>query len=449
MLRTKSAAIWVLAGSAMISTYAFAAKVGGVSQKLQTDTEDSNTPEANATVWVGGCTGTLIQPDMVVTAGHCINRPSGFKAEDGRWYPVSQLVNNRPQTIGFGNDRRRFALTLSATHFSVLNGADIALLALERSVDPSIAKPAKVLTEEPKRIRWSSQTFDQAGWGLTSESGSAPMTRRAGTANFSSFPCKVDGVKQADKFCVSGTLVLGGDSGGPLYWRDGSGQRWLIGVVQGYDRTTGTSRYVPTFLPAGQMSTRADGSRYEEPDIATFFRTALEASACAHIKRQNATAASPTTTLEAWYSPSRGDNFVSTLGVWKGCYTWETRKPDYSYVRVEGIVFSPDRPRPAGTVPLFSWYSSSRGDNWTTSQHTDEGQRRQRLSPDYGFSRLEGYIYPPDHRAAEGIIPIYSWYSPSRKDNWTTTQFPAEGGARRRLSPDYGFVRLEGYILRP
>jgi hypothetical protein len=60
-----------------------------------------------------------------------------------------------------------------------------------------------------------------------------------------------------------------------------------------------------------------------------------------------------------------------------------------------------------------------------------------------------GYVYPPDFSPVRpDMVPLFSWYSSGRQDNWLTTAHDAEGAARQGLMPGYGFVRLEGYALR-
>jgi hypothetical protein len=45
-----------------------------------------------------------------------------------------------------------------------------------------------------------------------------------------------------------------------------------------------------------------------------------------------------------------------------------------------------------------------------------------------------------------GMIPLYGWYSPSRGDNFATTHPSWRGAAGETRSPDYDFVRVEGFV---
>lgn len=151
---------------------------------------------------------------------------------------------------------------------------------------------------------------------------------------------------------------------------------------------------------------------------------------------------------------------------------WCLRTPDYSLVRLEGYIlqtprdgmtvplrtaFSPDENnnvtttstalragfRPAevlghvfptgrgtsaaGLVPLFSFRSPSRQDDLVTSDRRrfatedDKTTGRAVLPPDYGFVRVEALVFDPDEPQPDGTLPLYRWYSPSRTDFATTS----------------------------
>ena len=154
--------------------------------------------------------------------------------------------------------------------------------------------------------------------------------------------------------------------------------------------------------------------------------------------------------LFSWYSPSLGDNFATTKKISQGCrqesISWDSSS-DYRFVRLEAIIFSPDKPQPEGTIPLYRWYELPHGDNWTTSQHSGKGSIGEPLSQSHSSPYFEGYVYPPSYGFREGLVPIYSWYSPGRVDNWITSQHANVGSRGEGLTPDYRFVRLEGYGL--
>jgi hypothetical protein len=96
--------------------------------------------------------------------------------------------------------------------------------------------------------------------------------------------------------------------------------------------------------------------------------------------------------LHSWFSPGRLDNFATTHPSWVGA-PGQTRSPDYRFVAVEGRILPADGGGVPGTVPLHGWYSPGRGDNSTTSHPSWQGSPGATRSPDYGYSRLEGYAY--------------------------------------------------------
>jgi M6 family metalloprotease-like protein len=143
--------------------------------------------------------------------------------------------------------------------------------------------------------------------------------------------------------------------------------------------------------------------------------------------------------LYSWYDGERKDNFATTDPNWSG--QPGDRKGNYSFVRIEGLVFNPDLPQPSGTIPLYSWYSPSRQDNFTTTQYSPEvGQ----LPPDYGIARKEGYIHDAPRR---GTLPLVSWYNGASgyEDNFATTD-PRWSGSVGREQAGYTLFRTEGYL---
>ncbi|SHI83165.1 hypothetical protein [Pseudozobellia thermophila] len=151
--------------------------------------------------------------------------------------------------------------------------------------------------------------------------------------------------------------------------------------------------------------------------------------------------------LYRWYSTSRGDNFTTTNPAWRGT-RGDRKAPDYTFSRIEGSLFNPNNPQPPGTVAVYSWYSPSRKDNFMTSDPRWRGNRGDTRTPDYRFVRLEGYAYDPDAPPPTGAATLYSWYSPDRGDNFVTTSRAWAGfkGVDSK-APNYNYVRREGYVL--
>jgi hypothetical protein len=406
--------------------------------------DDANTPAANAVVKVGGgCTGTLITPDVVLTAGHCVSEVARGSDDPphppnqvlercrndwqvpGRWYPVRTTI-----TILFGNGTTPF-VPRTATQYTLPVCADMLMLRLDQPVPASVAVPIPVLGNFGDDVggrdarRLAGQSFTIVGWGRD-ETGASVAVRQRGTARYERH--------DDEKLWVSGpNMVQGGDSGGPLLWRSPSGVQLVVGVTQGVDGIG--SRYTTTFRgPLGVM-----------PAVSNWFNVANPyALYCPPVANRPA----GTVPLTSWWSPGRGDNHAAGGPTYAGCFS-SLRSPDYGFYRTEGYAFDPTRPAPVGTIPLYRWFSAERGDNWTTTQHAAIGAAGGSLDPDYRFGRLEGYVFDPARPQPAGTVALYSWFSPSRADNWITTQHPTVGRVGGTLSPDYRFVRLEGYVIAP
>ena len=409
-------------------------------EALRFGRDDVNTPAANAVVWINGCTGTLLTPTMVVSAGHCFphgNRITGWdaglvcsdKEVPGRWYPVEQRINVR-----VGNDQTNPIFTTQASEYTIPGCADIFLVRLDSAVPASAAKPVKVLVSigggngARNAGFFRDKELTVAGWGRTERS-AAPAIRQVGTARY---------VRHDDeKMYVRGagrTITDAGDSGGPLFWDHPSGIRYLVGVLQGPTPGSNENRYTPTFR----------GEIAGKPAVGEWFREIVpDAVYCDDATNPPAN----TVPLVSWWSPSRADNSTTADPRWIGC-EGTIRSPDYGFVRTEGYIFNPTLPQPQGTVRLYSWYSPQRGDNYATTHprwiHWEgDGGTRQ---PNYRLVRLEGFIFSPDRPQPRGTVPLYGWYSSSRGDNWTSAAFEADGRRGTGLRPDYGPPFLMGYI---
>jgi hypothetical protein len=124
-----------------------------------------NSPHENAVVWVGGCTGVLVAPDVVLTAAHCVPIPGGhddWSLQNGNWYPFPNGVSVE---IRFGPDSFQPVFTAMATWFNdvprTLTGGhdDITLLGLDRKVPADVAIPREVLVEKPPTLNMQSQIY--------------------------------------------------------------------------------------------------------------------------------------------------------------------------------------------------------------------------------------------------------------------------------------------------
>ena len=169
-----------------------------------------------------------------------------------------------------------------------------------------------------------------------------------------------------------------------------------------------------------------------------------------------------------WWNESRQDNHLTSNPHMSG------RVGDvldgYRMYRIEGQVFDPRRPQPEGTIPLFSWWSGDRTDNFITSdprwgmpvgdiRWNGEHIVNQPSRDGYRLYRLEGFIYDPKLPKPPNTVPLFSWWNGARRDNFATSQrywsMPLQdirwrgehivGGPVRN---GYHLYRLEGYVKR-
>lgn len=143
--------------------------------------------------------------------------------------------------------------------------------------------------------------------------------------------------------------------------------------------------------------------------------------------------------LSHYWNNSRTDNF-STATV-KGKNNALAAK--YRYVRIDGYVTNTAHNAEGQAVPLWLYYSNTRKDNFTTA--TPQGIKAAE-SGGYKKSGIEGYVLKtvkPEYKHL--YKPLWLYYHDSRKDNFSIA---TPEGIRVAEAGGYRKVRIEGYVRK-
>ena len=180
------------------------------------------------------CTGTLITPNWVLTAGHCSNITAGTVASPASW--PTPLISVRVGGVT-QSDGERLGVSRVVMHpdYLLTSGYDISLLQLSSS---STMAPTQVAGAGERSI-WTPDTMETiVGWGVTSEGGSQPdRLQEAQVPITTDAYCSgaYDDFDATTMVCAGfpqgGVDTCQGDSGGPMFGRDAADALKVVGAT--------------------------------------------------------------------------------------------------------------------------------------------------------------------------------------------------------------------------
>jgi trypsin len=180
------------------------------------------------------CTGTLIAPKWVLTAGHCSSATGAAVATPAAWPP--QLIDVRIGSVKPGQGERvPVRRVVVQPNYLVNSGYDISLLELSTA---STKAPAKVVGAGGAAL-WSSGTLETiVGFGTTSEGGDLPDTLQEAQVPVTTDAYCAGAYSDFDArtmvcagFPQGGVDTCQGDSGGPMFGRDAAGTLKVVGAT--------------------------------------------------------------------------------------------------------------------------------------------------------------------------------------------------------------------------
>jgi trypsin len=180
------------------------------------------------------CTGTLITPDWVLSAGHCGSVTGAVVASPASWPP--QLINVRIGGVSQNDGEQRSASRVVVhPDYLATSGYDISLIQLSQS---STMAPTQV-AGAGERSLWTAGTLETiVGWGATEEGGDVPDNLQEARVPITTDAYCAGAYSDFDPatmvcagFPQGGVDTCQGDSGGPMFGRTSAGALRVVGTT--------------------------------------------------------------------------------------------------------------------------------------------------------------------------------------------------------------------------
>jgi protease YdgD len=190
------------------------------------------------------CTATLVEPDVIVTAAHCLF-PRGRKLSAGGLTFTPNVGAQRmpavrvKEIVGIGVDK------MDPDHPDASpTQVDWAILRLTEPVPGVVPIPVEpiALAEIERRVQAGDDIMSNLGYGSYGITISRRLHRSEGCTLIPDWRELTEGTD--DQLVITTCPVIKGDSGGPILLTDKADQRRLVAVVSGFWRPPESSESI-------------------------------------------------------------------------------------------------------------------------------------------------------------------------------------------------------------